>query len=108
MATYKITSVFVTVLSVYGTRVQSETSRDTQIVKGEFADMAKVMFQNEINYIKRNRLRNVTKDVYTMFESKDSLNYINEYGCCVTQLCNKLDKNTNSFLQMIQTNERIK
>lgn len=108
MATYKITLEFETVLSVDGTRVKSETSRETQIVTGEFDDVVKVMLEHETNYIKHNRLSKLTKDVYTIFKSKDSLNYINEYGCCVTQLCNKLGKNASSFLQLIQTSERIK
>ena len=108
MATYKITLEFETVLSIDGTRVKSETSRETQIVTGVFADVAKVMFEHETNCFKHNRLPKLTKDVYTIFESKDSLNYINEYGCCVTQLCNKLGKNASSFLQLIQTSERIK
>ena len=108
MATYEITLEFETVLSVDGTRVKSETSRETQIVTGVFADVAKVMFEHETNCIKHNRLPKLTKDVYTIFESKDSLNYINEYGCCVTQLCNKLGKNASSFLQLIQTSKRIK
>ena len=108
MATYKITLEFETVLSVDGTRVKSETSRETQIITGVFADVAKVMFEHETNCIKHNRLPKLTKVVYTVFESKDSLKYINEYGCCVTQLCNKLGKNASSFLQLIQTSERIK
>lgn len=108
MATYEITLEFETVLSVDGTRVKSETSRETQIVTGVFADVAKVMFEHETNCIKHNRLSKLTKDVYTIFETKDSLNYINEYGCCVTQLCNKLGKNASSFLQLIQTSKRIK
>lgn len=108
MATYEITLEFETVLSVDGTRVKSETTRETQIVTGVFADVAKVMFEHETNCIKHNRLPKLTKDVYTVFESKDSLNYINEYGCCVTQLCNKLGKNASSFLQLIQTSKRIK
>lgn len=108
MATYEITLEFETVLSVDGTRVKSKTSRETQIVTGVFADVAKVMFEHENNCIKHNRLTKLTKDVYTIFESKDSLNYINEYGCCVTQLCNKLGKNASSFLQLIQTSKRIK
>lgn len=108
MATYEITLEFETVLSVDGTRVKSETSREKQIVTGVFADVAKVMFEHETNCIKRNRLPKLTKDVYTIFETKDSLNYINEYGCCVTQLCNKLGKNASSFLQLIQTSKRIK
>lgn len=108
MATYEITLEFETVLSVDGTRVKSETSRETQIVTGVFADVAKVMFEHETNCIKHNRLQKLTKDVYTIFESKDSLNCINEYGCCVTQLCNKLGKNASSFLQLIQTSKRIK
>lgn len=107
MAKYKITLEFETVLSVDGTRVKSETSRETQIVTGVFADVAKVMFEHETNCIKHNRLQKLTKDVYTVFESKDSLDYINEYGFCVTQLCNKLGKNASSFLQLIQTSERI-
>lgn len=108
MATYKITLEFEIVLSVDGTRMKSETSRETQIVKGDFADAAKVMFEHENNYIKHHRLPKLTKDVYTIFESKDSLNNINEYGCCVTQLCNKLGKDASLFLQLIQTSERIK
>lgn len=107
MAKYEITLEFETVVSVNGVRVQSETSRTTQTVTGVFADVAKVMYEHEINCIKHNSLPKLTKDVYTIFESKDSLNYISEYGCCVTQLCNKLGKNASSFLQMIQTSKRI-
>ena len=107
MATYEITLEFETVLSVDGTRVKSETSRETQIVTGVFADVAKVMFEHETNCIKHNRLPKLTKDVYTVFESKDSLNYINEFGCCVTQICNKLGKDASSFLQLTQTTEHI-
>lgn len=107
MAKYEITLEFETVVSVNGVRVQSETSRTTQTVTGVFADVAKVMYEHEINCIKHNRLPKLTKDVYTIFESKDSLNYINEYGCCVTQLCNKLGKDASSFLQLIQTSKRI-
>ena len=108
MAKYKITLEFETVVSVNGVRVNSETTRTTQIVEGVFADVAKVMFEHETNCIKHNRLQKLTKDVYTCYESKDSLNYINEFGCCVTQLCNKLGKNASSFLQLIQTSKRIK
>ena len=43
MATYEITLEFETVLSVDGTRVKSETSRETQIVTGVFADVAKAL-----------------------------------------------------------------
>lgn len=107
MAKYEITLEFETVVSVNGVRVQSETSRTTQIVTGVFADVAKVMYEHEINCIKHNRLPKLTKDVYTIFESKDSLNYISEYGCCVTQLCNRLGKDASSFLQLIQTSKRI-
>ena len=107
MAKYKITLEFETVISVNGTRKKSETSRSTQTVTGVFADVAKVMFEHETNCIKHNRLPKLTKDVYTIFETKDSLQYINEYGCCVTQLCNILGKDVSSFLQLIQTSERI-
>ena len=107
MAKYKITLDFETVISVNGTRVKSETSRTTLTVKGVFADVAKVMFEHETNCIKHNRLPKLTKDIYTIFETKDSLQYINEYGCCVTQLCNRLGKDASSFLQLIQTSERI-
>lgn len=107
MAKYKITLEFETVISVNGTRVKSVTSHSTQIVEGVFADVAKVMFEHEINYIKHNTLPKLTKDVYTIFESKDSLDYIFDYGCCVTQLCNKLSKDVSSFLQLIQTSKRI-
>lgn len=107
MTKYEITLDFETVISVNGVRVQSETTRNTQIIEGVFADAAKVMFEHEINCIKHNRLPKLTKDVYTIFESKDSLNYIFEYGCSVTQLCNKLGKDVSSFLQLIQTSKRI-
>jgi hypothetical protein len=107
MAKYKITLEFETVVSVNGVRVKSETTRTTQTVTGVFADVAKVMFEHETNCIKHNRLPKLTKDAYTIFEMKDSLNYINEYGCCVTQLCNRLGKDASSFLQLIQTSERI-
>ena len=107
MAKYEITLEFETVVTVNGVREQSETSRTTQTVTGVFADVAKVMYEHEINCIKHNRLPKLTKDVYTIFESKDSLNYINEYGCCVTQLCNKLGKDVGIFLQLIQTSKRI-
>lgn len=107
MAKYKITLEFETVVSVNGVRVKSETSRTTQTVTGVFADVAKVMFEHETNCIKHNRLPKLTKDIYTIFEIKDSLQYINEYGCCVTQLCNRLGKDASSFLQLIQTSERI-
>lgn len=107
MAKYEITLEFETVVSVNGVCVQSETTRTTQTVTGVFADVAKVMYEHEFNCIKHNRLPKLTKDVYTIFERKDSLNYISEYGCCVTQLCNKLGKNASSFLQLIQTSERI-
>ena len=107
MAKYEITLEFETIVSVNGVRVQSETSRTTQTVTGVFADVAKVMYRHEINCIKHNRLPKLTKDVYTIFENKVSLNYISEYGCCVTQLCNKLGKDVSSFLQLIQTSKRI-
>lgn len=107
MAKYKITLEFETVVSANGVRVNSETTRTTQIVEGVFADVAKVMFEHETNYIKHNRLQRLTKDVYTCYESKDSLQYINEFGCCVTQICNRLGKDASSFLQLIQTSERI-
>lgn len=107
MAKYEITLEFETVVSVNGVRVQSETLCTTQTVTGVFADVAKVMYEHEINYIKHNRLPKLTKDAYTIFESKDSLNHISEFGCCVTQLCNKLGKVAGSFLQLIQTSKRI-
>lgn len=107
MAKYKITLEFETVVSANGVRINSETTRTTQIVEGVFADVAKVMFEHENNCIKHNRLQKLTKDVYTCYESKDSLNYINEFGCCVTQICNRLGKDASSFLQLIQTSERI-
>lgn len=107
MAKYEITLCFETVVSVNGVCVQSETSRTTQTVTGVFADVAKVMYEHEINCIKHNVLPELTKDVYTIFESKDSLNYISDYGCCVTQICNKLGKDVGTFLQLIQTSTRI-
>lgn len=107
MAKYEITLEFETVVSVNGVRVQSETSRTTQTVTGVFEDVAKVMYEHEINCIKHNRLPKVNERCYNIFVIKDSLNYIKEYGFCVTQLCNKLGKNASSFLQLIQTTKRI-
>lgn len=108
MAKYEITFEFETLVTVNGVRVQSKTSRTTQTVTGVFADVAKVMYEHEINFIKHNRLPKLIKDVYTTFESKDSLVYISEYGCCVTQLYNKLGKDVGIFLQLIQTSKRIR
>lgn len=108
MEKYKITLQFETVISVNGTRVKSETTRTTQIVEGVFADVAKVIYEHEVNCIKHNTLPKLTKDVYTIFETKDSLQFINKYGFCFTQLCNKLGKNYSSLLMLSQTSERIK
>lgn len=107
MATYKITLECETVLSVNGKRVKSEVTRTTQTVTGVFADVAKVMYQHEVNCIKHNTLPKLTKDVYTCYQSKDSLQYILEYGCSVTQICNMLGKDASSFLQLVQTSERV-
>ena len=107
MATYKITLECGTVLSVNGKCIKSEVTCTTQTVTGVFADVAKVMYQNEVNCIKHNTLPKLTKDVYTFYQSKDSLQHILEYGCSVTQICNKLGKDAGSFLQLIQTNERV-
>lgn len=108
MATYKINLECETVLSVNGKRVKSEVSRSTQTVTGVFADVAKVMYQNEINCIRHGTLPDLTEDVYTCYQSKDGLQYISEYGCSVTQICNKLGKDVSSFLQLKQISERIK
>lgn len=107
MATYKITLGWETTLSVNGKRVKSEITHNTQTVTGDFADVAKVMYQHEVDYIKHNTLPKLTEDVYTAYQSKDSLEYILEYGCCVTQICNKLDREASSFLQLTQISERI-
>lgn len=107
MATYKITLECETVLSVNGKRVKSDVTRITQTVTGVFADVAKVMYQHEVNCIKHNTLPKLTKDVYTCYQSKDSLQYILEYGCSVTQICNNLGKEASSFLQLTQISERI-
>ena len=108
MAKYKITLEFDTVVTVNGTRVKTETTRSTQIVEGVFADVAKVMYEHEVNCIKHNTLPKLTEDVYTFYESKDSLHHINELGYCVTQLYNKLGENASKFIQLTQTSERIK
>ena len=50
MATYEITLEFETVLSVDGTRVKSETSRETQIVTGVFADVANLLKVFKFNH----------------------------------------------------------
>ena len=107
MAKYEITLEFETVVTVNGVRVQGETLRAKQIVTGVFTDVAKVMYEHEINCIEHNRLPKFTKDVYNIFENKDSLNYISEFGCCVTQIYNKLGKDVCTFVQLIQTSKRI-
>lgn len=107
MATYKITLEYETVLSVNGKRVKSEVTHTTQTVTGVFADVAKMMYQHEVKCIKHNTLPKLTKDIYTCYQSKDSLQFILEYGCSVTLICNKLGKDASSFLQLIQTSERI-
>lgn len=109
MVAYKITLECETVLSVNGKCVKSEVTQSTQTVTdvSSFEDVAKVMYEHEVNCIKHNTLPKLTKDVYTCYQSIDSLNYILEYGCCVTQICNKLGKDASSFLQLMQTTERI-
>ena len=107
MATYKITLVCETVLSVNGERVKIDVTRNTQTVTGVFADVAKVMYQHEVNCIKHNTIPKVTKDVYTCYQSKDSLQHILESGYSVAQICNKLGKDESSFLQLVQTCERV-
>lgn len=107
MATYKITLECETVLTVNGKRVKSEVTRTTQTVTGVFGDVAKVMYQHEVNYIKHNTLPKLTKDVYTCYQSIDSLQYILECGYSVTQICSKLGKEASSFLQLLQTSERV-
>lgn len=107
MATYKITLECETVLSVNGKRVKSDVTYTTQTVTGVFADVAKVMYQHEVNCIKHNTLSKLTEDVYTCYQSKDSLQHILEYGYGVTQICNKLGKEASSFLQLTQTSERV-
>lgn len=109
MEKFEISLELETAISVNGVRVSSETSNKTQIVEvSSFSDVAKVMFENETNCIKNNRLPKLAKDFYTIFESKDSFDHVKEYGYCVTQLCNKLGKNASSFLQLFQTSRRIK
>lgn len=73
MATYKITLEIEIVLSVNGKRVKREVTRNTQTLTGVFADVAKVMYQHEVNCIMHNTLPKLTKDVYTCYQSKDSL-----------------------------------
>lgn len=68
MATYKITLECETVLSVNGKRVKSEVTRTTQTVTGVFADVAKVMYQHEVNCIKHNNLPKLTKDVSSFLQ----------------------------------------
>ena len=107
MSTYKITLKCETVLSVNGKRVKSGVTYTTQTVTGVFADVANVMYQHEVNCIKHNTLPKLTKDVYTYYQSKNSLEYILVWGCCVTQICNKLGKEASSFLQLTQISELI-
>lgn len=94
-------------LLVNGNLVKREVTRTTQTVTGVFADVAKLMFQHEVNCIKHNTLPKLTKDVYTCYQSKDSFEHILEYGSGVTKISNKLGKEASSFLQLTQFSERI-
>lgn len=107
MSKYKISLESEIRVSVKGITVKTETAESTELVEGVFKDVAKVMYNNEINCMKINNIKKLTDSVYTICASKDSLNHILEMGYCVTQVCNKLGEDVCTILTLTQVSERI-
>lgn len=107
MAKYKISSESEIHVSVKGITIKTETATATEVVEGVFKDVAKVMYNHEINCMKINHFKKLTDSVYTICSSKDSLNNILETGYCVTQVCNKLGDDVCTILTLTQVSERI-
>lgn len=107
MAKYKISLESEIRMSVKGITVKTESATSTELVEGEMRDVAKVMFNHEVNCMKINNIKKLTDNVYTICSSQDSLNHILEMGYCVTQVCNKLGEDVCSILTLTQVSERI-
>lgn len=107
MAKYKISLESEIRMSVKGITVKTESATATEIVDGDMKDVAKVMFNHEVNCMKINNIKKLTDNVYTICSSKDSLNHILEMGYCVTQICNRLGDDVCSILTLTQVSERI-
>lgn len=107
MAKYKISLESEIRLSVKGVTVKTESAESVEFVDGVMKDVAKVMYQHELNCIKINNIKKLTDNVYTIIATKDSLNNIMEMGCCVTQIGNRLGDDVTSILTLTQVCERI-
>jgi hypothetical protein len=107
MAKYKISLESEIRLFVKCITVKTEYATSTELVEGDMKDVAKVMFNHEVNCIKLNNIEKLTDNVYTICSFKDSLNHILEMGYCVTQVCNKLGEDVCSILTLTQISERI-
>lgn len=107
MAKYKISLESEIRLSVKGVVVKTESAKSVEFVDGYMKDVAKVMYQHELNCIKINNIKNLTDNVYTIIATKDSLDEIMEMGCCVTQIGNRLGDDVTSILTLAQFCERV-
>ena len=107
MAKYKISLESEIRLSVKGVTVKTESAESVEFVDGVMKDVAKVMYQHELNCIKINNIKKLTDNVYTIIATKDSLNEIMEMGACVTQIVNRLGDDATSILTLTQVCERI-
>lgn len=107
MAKYKISLESEIRLSVKGVTVKTESAESVEFVEGAMKDVAKVMYQHELNCIKINNIKKLTDNVYTIIATKDSLNEIMEMGCCVTQIGNRLGDDVSSILTLTQVCERV-
>ena len=107
MAKYKISLECEIRIYVNDTTVKQESAISYEIVEGDMKQVAKVMFNKEVNCMKVNDIKKLTDNVYTICSSKDSLNHILEMGYCVTQVCNKLGEDVCSILTLTQVSERI-
>lgn len=107
MAKYKISLESEIRVSVKGITVKTESAQSVEFVEGVMKDVAKVMYQHELNCIKMNNIQKLTDNVYTILASKDSLNHILEMGYCVTQVCNRLGEDVSTILTLTQVSERV-
>ena len=66
MAKYKISLESEICVSVKGITVKTESVTSAQIVEGVFKDVAKVMYNHEINCMILNHIKELTDSVYTI------------------------------------------
>lgn len=107
MAKYKISLETEIRMSVKGITVKQDSAISYEFVEGDKKDLAKVMFNHEVNLMKVNNIKKLTDNVYTICSSQDSFDHILEMGYCVAQVCNKLGEDVCSILTLTQVSERI-